>query len=66
MEIYEIVLLELDTRNERSVEVEVDEAELSDNITIRASLNEQEITSANDNYLPAYQEFRDKIISYIH
>ena len=48
MEIYEIVLLELDTRNERSVEVEVDEAELSDNITIRASLNEQEITFANE------------------
>lgn len=62
MEIYEIVLLELDTRNERSVEVEVDEAELSDNITIRAILNEQEITSANDNYLPAYQEFRDKLL----
>lgn len=62
MEIYEIVLLELDTKNERSVQVEVDEAESFDEIIIRTILNEQEITSANYNYLPAYQEFRDKLL----
>lgn len=62
MEIYEAVLVELNTGAELSVSIEVDEAEASDNIFINATIKEQEINSSNVNYLPAYQEFRDKLL----
>ena len=63
MEIYEVTLMELDTQYEFSVQVEVDEAETSENITIIARVGKDEFESANYNYLPAYQEFRDKLLT---
>lgn len=62
MEIYEVVLIELNTGTELTTRVEVDEAEISENICINAKIKEREITSSNYNYLPAYQEFRDKLL----
>lgn len=62
MEVYEIVLRELNTGAEQIIRVEVDEAENSDNFFIKAQMKEQEITSSNIYYLPAYQEFRDKLL----
>ena len=63
MEIYEITLVELDTQYEFSTQVEVDEAETSENIVIFAKVGEDEIESANYAYLPAYQRFRDKLLA---
>lgn len=62
METYEIILIKINTKEELTVQVEVDEAENSENIVINAQISGQEITSANYNYLPAYQEFRDKLL----
>ena len=62
MEIYDVIVMELNTRIELNVQVEVDEAENSENIVITANINKHEITSANYYYLPAYQEFRDKLL----
>lgn len=46
MEIHEVVLIELNTRTELTIRVEVDEAEISENIYINAKIKEQEITSS--------------------
>ncbi|MBD5506681.1 MAG: hypothetical protein HDR05_01095 [Lachnospiraceae bacterium] len=62
MERYEVTLIELDTQYEFSVQVEVDEAEASENITILARVGKDKIESTNYAYLPAYQEFRDKLL----
>lgn len=63
MEIYEITLIELDTQYEFPTQVKVDEAEISENITIFARVGKDEIESTNYAYLPAYQEFRDKLLA---
>lgn len=44
------------------MQVEVDEAELSQSISIFAKIKEQEITTKDYYYLPAYQKFRDKML----
>ena len=62
MQMYEIVLMQLNTGTELTIYVKVDEAEISENIFISAKIKEQEITSSNSNYLSAYQEFRDKLL----
>lgn len=59
---YEVVLMQLNTGTELTIYVKVDEAEISENIFISAKIKEQEITSSNNNYLSAYQEFRDKLL----
>ena len=62
MEKYEVTLIELETQCEFSAQVEVDEAETSENITILARVGKDEIEATNYAYLPAYQEFRDKLL----
>lgn len=62
MEIHKVVLIELNEKTELIIRVEVDEAEISENIYINAKIKEQEFTSLNYNYLSAYQEFRDKLL----
>lgn len=62
MEVYEVVLLELRSNKELTIKVEVDEAETTENIVIRTMLKGQLIATSNDSYLPAYQEFRDKLL----
>lgn len=62
MEIYKVILVDLNTKEVLPIQVEVDEAETTDNITIHAVIGEQNITSSGYNYLPAYQTFRDKLL----
>lgn len=62
MEAYKVILTNLSSKEELTIQVEVDEAETTENIIIRTIFNEREITSSNYNYLPAYQEFRDKLL----
>ena len=62
METYEIMIMDLNTKMEMTLSVEADEAETSDNIVIKADISGQEVTAEDYNYLPAYQEFRDKLL----
>lgn len=62
MEIYKVILVDLNTKEVLPIQVEVDEAETTDNITIHTVIGEQNITSSGYNYLPAYQTFRDKLL----
>lgn len=62
MEIYEVIVLDLITKDLSKLSVIVDEGETTENIVIKAVVNGQEIIASNYNYLPAYQEFRDKML----
>lgn len=62
MEIYDITLIELSSKKEIPLSVEVDEAELSENIEIKAVIDGNTIKASNFNYLPAYQYFRDRLL----
>lgn len=62
MEIYKIILVNLNKKEVLSTQVEVDKAETTDNITIHAVIGKQDITSSDYNYLPAYQTFKDKLL----
>lgn len=62
VETYKIIVINLNTRTETALSVEVDEAETTNNIVINAKIFEHEISSSNYNYLPAYQEFRDRLL----
>lgn len=62
METYEIILMQINTGIERTAQVEVDEAENSENFVIHSQINGQAITSVNDNDLPVFQTFRDKLL----
>lgn len=63
MEHYEITIVALGTGVEHSVTVEVDEGETSENIVIQAVVSDHAVTASNYNYLPAFQEFRDILLS---
>ena len=62
MEEYYVTMIKIDTKNDMVLNVKVDEAEITDNIVISANVNGNEILVSNENYLPAFQEFRDKIL----
>ena len=62
MEIYKIVIVDLKTRVNIKTFVEVDEAESSENITIKMVINSYEVISSDYNYFSAYQDFRDKLL----
>ncbi|MBQ1991654.1 MAG: hypothetical protein II233_02640 [Clostridia bacterium] len=63
MEVYEITLIELSTKKEINIPVEVDEAEESENIVIYSKVKYHEVTSISDTYFIAYQEFRDELLA---
>ena len=63
MEVYEITLIELSTKKEIHIPVEVDEAEESENIVIYSKVKYHEVTSISDTYFIAYQEFRDELLA---
>lgn len=63
MEQYKIVVANLESELEEELLIEVDEAEASDEIVIKALIMGKEITASNDSYLQAYQEFRDRLLS---
>ena len=62
MEIYEVILVDLNTNESLSAQVEVDEAETTENISIHAVIDKQDVTSSDYNYFPAFQIFRDKLL----
>lgn len=62
MESYKVNLINLNSKDELSVQVLVDEAETTEDIVIRLIIKEQEFTASNYSYLPAYQEIRDKLL----
>lgn len=61
MEEYRITLMQVDTKVKEELCVKVDEAEHTDYIAISAYLNGENIVAINENYLSAFQEFRDKM-----
>lgn len=63
MNCLKITLINLQDRTERIICAAADEAESSENIVIRAEVDGQWIESANYNYLPAFQDFRDKLLA---
>lgn len=63
MEKYKIVVVNLKSELEEELLIEVDEAETSEEIVIKALIMGQEITALNYSYLQAYQEFRDRLLS---
>ncbi len=62
MEIYEVVVIDLITKGLTNLTVEVDEGETTEDIVIKAVVSGREVVASNYNYLPAYQEFRDKLL----
>lgn len=62
MEIYDVAFIELSSKKEIHFSVEVDEAEISDNIEIKAVIDGNTIEASNFNYFPAYQHFRDQML----
>ena len=62
MEQYEVTIMKLNTRCESRLTVEVDEGETSEDIVIHAVVSGHEISASNYNYLPAFQNFRDKLL----
>lgn len=62
MEHYEVTVINLHTKKETQLSVDVDEAETSESIIISAVASNMEITSSNHNYLSAYQAFRDQLL----
>lgn len=62
MEIYKVVVVDLITKSSTNLIVEVDEGETTEDIIIKAVVLGQEIVVSNYNYLPAYQEFRDRLL----
>ncbi len=62
MDLCEVILMELRGQKEITISVEVDEAETTENIEMKAFVSGKEIASSNYNYLPAFQEFRNKLL----
>lgn len=62
MESYEITVINLNTLEEQFLLIEVDEAEETEYIAIKAVFSGQDISTSDYNYLPAYQVFRDKLL----
>ncbi len=62
MEIYNVTLIELSSKKEIPCSVEVDEAEISENIKIKTVIDGNTIEVTDFNYLPAYQHFRDQLL----
>lgn len=62
MEKYEVTLLNLTENSEVNTVVYADEAETTDNIILKITINGSELTSESDQYLTAYQILRDKLL----
>lgn len=63
METYEITIIDLNTKDETIIPVQVDEAETTENIVISATVSDTKITSSDYAYLAAYKKFRDELLN---
>lgn len=62
MENFEVTVVNLNTKENQVLTIEVDEAETTEYIVIKGDISGQIVTASNENYLSAYQEFRDKLL----
>lgn len=62
MEKYEVILYNIESKGEISVQINVDESESSENIIIHALINGKEFSSSDAYYFTAFQEFRDELL----
>lgn len=62
MEQYEVTLLNFADNSEVNTVVYADEAETTDNIILKTTINGSELTSESNQYLVAYQILRDKLL----
>ncbi len=62
MEKYEVALLNLTENSEVNTIVYADEAETTDNIILKITINGRELTSESNQYLVVYQILRDKLL----
>lgn len=63
MENFEVTVVNLNTKENQVLTIEVDEAETTEYIVIKVEISGQIVTASNENYLSAYQEFRDKLLN---
>lgn len=63
MENFEVTVVNLNTKENQVLTIEVDEAETTEYIVIKGDISGQIVTASNENYLSAYQEFRDKLLN---
>ncbi len=61
MKTYPVKLLHFDSDTEFSAVICADEAETSDIIRLKITIQAQKFTSENQQYLDAYQQLRDKL-----
>lgn len=62
MENFEVTVVNLNTKENQVLTIEVDEAETTEYIVIKVEISGRIVTASNENYLSAYQEFRDKML----
>lgn len=61
MEKYIVTIIELNSKMETELEILADEE--SDDIVLKASINNREVLVSDYNYLPVYQKLRDCVLS---
>lgn len=62
MEQYEVTLLNFADNSETNVIVYADEAETTDNIFLKTTIDSKELISESEQYLSAYQMLRDQLL----
>ena len=63
MEEYIVFIVSLESNIKFKITILVDEAEKSDDIVLKAYVDGKEVSASDYNYLPAYQKFRDALLS---
>ena len=62
MEQYEVILLNFADNSETNVIVYADEAETTDNIFLKTTIDSKELISESEQYLSTYQMLRDQLL----
>lgn len=62
MEEYIVTLVNIKTNSEFQTTIFADEAEITENIVLKVFVEDEEICVSDENYLPAYQKLRDKLL----
>ena len=62
MEEYIVTIVNIKTNSEFQATIFADEAEITENIVLKIFVEDDEICLSDDNYLPAYQKLRDKLL----
>lgn len=62
MEEYIVTIVNIKTNIESEISIFADEAETTDNIILKVSIDDKEICATDYNYLSAYQKLRDELL----